>query len=90
MYIDREKMGLPFRPFLYTLSQIQDLLALEDLTPLLYYDSRTIGIHNPKTIRTINIMPDGVQPEWRVEEAELIRWMRHTGFKILLRFNPKR
>lgn len=81
--VNRASLGLPYRPFLYTLDQIQDLLLVNDLNPLLYWDKRSTGVHHMYLIKTVNIMPDGVKPEWRVEEAELLRWMRHKNFKIL-------
>lgn len=87
---NRTTLGLPYRPFLYTLDQIQDLLLVADLQPLLFWDRRSTGIHNPKLIKTINIMPDGVTPQWRVEEVELIRWMRIKGFRIFYRTNRYR
>lgn len=79
------RRGLPYRPYLYHLDQIQDLLLLDDLNPLLYWDRRSTGIHHPYLLKTINIMPDGQKPEWRVEEAELLRWMRHKNFRIWYR-----
>lgn len=82
---DAGRRGLPYRPFLYTLDQVQDLLLVADLTPLLYYDRRSTGIHKAHQILTVNIMPDGQKPEWRVEEAELLRWMRNRGFRIWYR-----
>jgi len=82
---ERDEAGLPYRPFLYHLDQIQDLLLVYDLTPLMYWDRRSTGIHHPQLIKAVNIMPDGQKPEWRVEEAELLRWMRHMGFQIFYR-----
>jgi hypothetical protein len=79
------RRGLPFRPFLYTLDQIQDLLLISDLTPIIFWDGRSTGMHHPYLIKAINIMPNGVKPEWRVEEAELLRWMRHKNFRIFYR-----
>lgn len=82
--LSRGHAGLPYRPFLYHLEQIQDLLLINDLNRILYYDRRSIGIHHPQLLKTINIMPDGEKPEWRVEEAELLRWMQHMGFRQVL------
>jgi hypothetical protein len=79
------RRGLPFRPFLYTLDQLQDLLLISDLNPIIYWDGRSVGIPHPYLIKAINIMPNGVKPEWRVEEAELLRWMRHKNFRIFYR-----
>jgi hypothetical protein len=42
-------------------------------------------MHHPYLIKAINIMPNGVKPEWRIEEAELLRWMRHKNFRIFYR-----
>lgn len=81
----RRFVNLPFRPFLYTLDQIQDLLLVNDLNPLIYWDGRSVGIHHPYLIKAINLMPNGVKPEWRVEEVELLRWMRNRGFQIFYR-----
>jgi hypothetical protein len=76
---------LPYRPFLYTLSQIQDLLLIDNLTPLIYWDGRSTGIHHPHLLKAVNLMPDGEKPEWRVEEAELVRFMVNRGFQIFYR-----
>jgi len=79
--LNRASAGLPYRPFLYHLDQIQDLLLINDLNPILYYDRRSTGIHKPQLLKAINVMPEGVKPEWRIEEAELLRWMQHMGFR---------
>ena len=86
----RDQLGQPYRPFLYTLEQIQDLLLLDDLNPFLYYDRRSVGIHHPPFLRTINLSPDGVAPAWRVEEEELIRWMHNRGFRVMSRYERRR
>ncbi len=88
--IDREKMGLPFRPFLYTLDQIQDMLMVNDLNPMLHFDKRSTGIHHNEHLKAINLAPEGCTPEWRVEEAELLRWMQFKGFHILRRSTRRR
>lgn len=83
--MDRGKYRLPYRPFLYTLDQIRDLLLVNDLNPVIHWDKRSTGIHQKNKIKAVNIMPDGTKPEWRVEEAELLRWMRHMDFQIFYR-----
>ena len=82
---DRAKAGLPFRPFLYHLDQVQDLLLINDLNPLIYWDRRSTGIPYPYLIKAVNIMPPSEKPQWRVEEVELLRWMRYQGFQIFHR-----
>lgn len=85
-----EKIGLPPRPFLYSLDQIANLLDI-DLTRLkavwIYYRGRSIGRHTGDQIEAIDIAPagQGIKPEWRVSEKEFIRWMKRKGFRILSR-----
>lgn len=81
----RPQAELPYRPFLYHLDQIQDLLLINDLTPLMFWEKRSVGIHPPHLLKAVNLMPDGTKPEWRVEEGELVRWMINRGFQILYR-----
>lgn len=77
----RDKYALPPRPFLYTLDQIATILAYPDekaLHPTIFFEGRTPGA-TPRKDKMIarNIAPDDEKPEWRVEEEEFIRWMRH-------------
>lgn len=76
---DRHKYGLPPRLFLYTVDQIADMLSVSDMTKVLHYEGRTPGVAQLGRMRARNIMPVGEKPEWRIEEAEFIRWMKHTG-----------
>jgi hypothetical protein len=81
-------MGLPIRPFLYTIDQIASLLELS--VPVvkqqyLHYEGRQVGVRAYAKMRAHNIAPDGEKPEWRVTEEELIRWLRFKGFKIYVR-----
>ncbi len=78
-------MGLPTRAFLYTLDQVSEMLAI----PLprlrqshVHFDRRTVGGKNPDKIMARNIAPFGEDPEWRVAEAELVRWLKRKGFRI--------
>lgn len=81
----REKYALPPRPFLYTLDQIATILAYPNEKALhksIFFEGRTLGGRPRKDLMIArNIAPDDQQPEWRVEEEEFIRWMRHM--KIL-------
>jgi len=75
-------MGLPPKPFLYTLDQVATLLALsaKQMQQYVYYHGVTIGRPRRHEVVARNIAPDGEPPEWRVHEDDLIHWMRRQGF----------
>lgn len=78
-------VGLPVRPFLYTLDQIAMLLvvtqdALE--RSYLHFDGRHPGARPIDKMLCRNIAPVTEPPDWRVAERELIRWMRRAGFRV--------
>lgn len=79
-------MGLPRRPFLYTTDQVSDLLGLsEDVLKVqyLYYHGRTLGKPKRDLLGVVQMAPCSCgREDWRVEESELLRWMRHVGFRI--------
>lgn len=79
-----EKFGLPRRPFLYTLDQIAvvchvDLQQIK--TAYVYYQGRSTGVPNRNMLKAHNIAPVIQYPDWRVEEKELMRWMKLKGFR---------
>jgi len=77
-------VGLPMRPFLYTLDQISSLLVVERSELKLhyiFYDGRSTGFPSRQLITARNIAPPDQPPDWRVAEKELVRWMRFKGFK---------
>lgn len=77
-------VGLPVRPFLYTLDQISSLLVVErhDLYKhYIFYEGRSTGFPSKQLIIAHNIAPRELPPDWRVSEKELVRWMRFKGFK---------
>lgn len=81
-----QTVGIPIRAFLYTLDQISTMLAIPmpALTKrYIYFAGHTIGSHKADTILARNIAPVGEKPEWRVIEAELIRWLKHKRFIIV-------
>jgi len=84
---DRESVRLPVRPFLYTLDQIGTLLNMTETAlkrkRYLFFQNRTPGVWSRDEILTINIAPATDAPEWRVEERELIRWMKRKGFTVI-------
>lgn len=85
MNINRgEAVGLPNRPFLYTLDQIAILLELRLDTlrkGYIYFDGRSIGNGVDKMMAR-NIAPEGEPPEWRVAETELVRWLKKKRFRF--------
>lgn len=81
--IDSEKntqqVGLPPTIFLYTLDQLATLLNITQLTmevSYIYFDGRSPGKHDRSLIRAVNIAPLDKRPEWRVDQRELVRWMK--------------
>lgn len=81
---DPAKVGLPIRPFLYTLDQISMLLDVSISTLLSSYihaEGRTIGVPKKHTMIARNIAPPAANPEWRVAEQELVRWFKVKGFR---------
>lgn len=78
------KVGLPPRPFLYTLDQISVLLSIElsDFQKsYIYYENRSIGVRQRYLLAARNIAHPEDKPDWRVSERELVRWMRYMGYK---------
>lgn len=82
---ERDRMGLPLRPFMYTLDQICSLTALTDQQlkdKFLHFEGRSVGPRPDHLMKAINIGPPKSKPDWRVEEREFIRWLRSKGFRI--------
>jgi hypothetical protein len=79
-----KSVGLPPRPFLYTIDQLAVLLDLSEKTVLqnyVYFEGRSIGTRRMNLISARNIAPPDKPAEWRVPEREFIRWMKTKGFK---------
>lgn len=80
------KLGLPIRPFFYTVDQIAMLIEVDDVyvkRSLLYYMGRTVGPCPRDKMKAIDISPDSAEkPEWRVPERDFMRWLRFKGVKI--------
>lgn len=88
MATEGQKIGLPPRPFLYTVDQIATVLSVSVTTvknTYLWYEERNIGVRPFAKLLAVNISPDGEKPEWRVAELELVRWLRFKGFKVYTR-----
>lgn len=80
-----ERVGLPLRPFLWTLDQIATIINLELRTiqiHYVYYDNRSTGPKSRSQLMARNIAPPGKDAEWRVAHDELIRWLKTKGFRF--------
>lgn len=79
-----DSVGLPQRPFLYTLDQIANLVAVDLLTvkASVHFEGRSVGARPVKKMLARNIAPEGERPDWRVAERELVRWLRTKGFRF--------
>jgi hypothetical protein len=78
------KIGLPPRPFLYTVDQIAMLTNLSEQalhTQHLFHENRDDGIRKRHQMLARNVAPPDQRPDWRVAETELIRWFKVKGFK---------
>jgi len=79
-----EKLGIPPRPFLYTLDQISVLLDVGEAalkSGYIFYEGRSIGARTRDLMIARNIAPANAKPDWRVAERELVRWMKYKGFR---------
>jgi hypothetical protein len=72
----RIKYRLPVRLFFFTIDQITDML-LADANKFIFKDGHDTGIPPDDKMLARNIAPSDSAPEWRVEEMEFVRWMRH-------------
>lgn len=78
-------VGLPPRPFLYTLDQISTILDLPQSRveqAYIFWDQRSVGPVNKDQMMARNIAPKNQRPDWRVADSELIRWMKRKGFRF--------
>jgi hypothetical protein len=82
---DADRVGLPIRPFLYTLDQIATILSVSEVhvkSAYIYFDGRSIGIKDKSQMRAIDIAPPNQKPDWRVSQKELVDWLNFKGFLI--------
>jgi hypothetical protein len=78
-------VGVPIRPFLYTLDQIESLLEIKqyDLRRThVHFNGRSVGMRPREKMLAINVADASDPPDWRISEAELVRWLRVKGFKV--------
>ncbi len=80
----RRSVGLPPRPFLYTIDQISVILDVTEkivAATYLFFEGRSTGTRNKHLMLARNIAPPDAKPDWRVAERELVRWMKTKGFR---------
>lgn len=83
-----EKVGLPPRVFLYTLDQIAMLVSVKPAylrTNYIYFYGEDGGMRPKNRMLARNIASEEDRPDWRVAEAELVRWLRHKRFRLYYR-----
>lgn len=84
---ERETVNLPVRPFLFTLDQIGTLLNVTEervrTGGYVFFAGRTAGVKSKDEMLAVNIAPQNQKPEWRIEERELIRWLKRKGFQVI-------
>lgn len=81
----REEVGLPSRPFLYTLDQVATLLAIDEdalAQNYVYFDGRSLGAQMPYHLLAHNLARPDTKPEWRITERELVRWLRRKKIRV--------
>lgn len=79
------KIGVPPRPFLYTVDQLGVMLELSTkriMSGYLYFEGRSVGVRRKDLMVARNIAPANEKPEWRVAEREFVRWMKVKGFRF--------
>ena len=77
-------VGLPTRPFLYTLDQIALLLNITQRNleeNYVYFEGRSVGKPSPHEMRARNIAGWEGKPDWRVSERSLVIFLKRRGFK---------
>lgn len=82
---DAEGIGLPVRPFLYTLDQIATLLEIQQVAleqQHIHFEGRSVGARPKDKMVARNVAAVGERPDWRIVERELMRWMRRKGFRF--------
>ncbi len=82
---DARRMGLPIRPFHYSVDQIAEILSLSTnrvRVHYIYYEGRHTGLAPKDRMVAKNLNPTPGQVDWRVSEVEFIRWLKRQGYRI--------
>ncbi len=80
-----ESVGLPPITFLYTLDQVASMvnMDLETFTlTYVWYHNRSTGVRYPRNMVARNLAEPHETPDWRIAQAEFIRWLKYMGFKV--------
>lgn len=83
--LNGEKLGLPMRPFLWTLDQVATMLnmGVPNLkASYVYFEGRSTGPRSVHLLVARNIAKPDATPEWRIAEMEVKRWLKTKGFKF--------
>lgn len=83
-------VGLPIRPFLYTLDQIAHLMSVESERYFInanrvHFEGRSQGTPRRDQMLARNISPGSKAPDWRIAEQEFIRYLKYHNFKVYVR-----
>jgi len=79
-----KRNGLPRKVFFWTISQISDILMVSKKNLIKNYiwrEGYSKYAFKKKYIKAINISNCNT-PKWRIEEQELVRWLRFRKIKI--------
>jgi hypothetical protein len=85
------ELGLPEPVFLYSPEQVCQLLSMSHdmfTKKYMWAVGRHVGRPRPDRIKCINIAPVDENPDWRIEESELVRWMKFNKIKCFQRSYP--
>lgn len=92
MLDDMHKMllHLPVKVFMYEFHQVANMLDVDLDTfkkTMVYYQGRTRRRKDRHDLVAKNISRPDVAPVWRIDEPELIRWLKCKGIKF---YAPRR
>lgn len=88
MVSDRDRLfiGLPQRITFYHPDQICEMLVMNEdqlFRSVLWLAGRRPGKKPPDRMLAHNVAADDAEPQWRIDEIELVRWAKYTRFKHL-------
>lgn len=81
-----QSIGLPPITFLYTLDQIAAMVNMQISTltaKYVYFHLRNTRPKRPDEMMARNIANPEDAPDWRIPQAEFIRWLRFKGFRVV-------
>jgi hypothetical protein len=80
----RRDVDLPARIFLYTLDQVASMVQLDEeifVASHVYLTGRSTFPKTQDFLRAHNIAQPAAEPQWRIAEFEVLRWMRLKGIR---------